>query len=210
MPRSLHRGAGVGKPGHYPILAQDRGQSFEIADAVLKGLHGTLRFKDPGGDFASLSGGVGIDKNNDKIDRRDPGRIGCRSHVDPGRAVPIFDHQTVPVNGLDMDGPKIQERYVIARRRKPPTVEAAHGPGADDGKIRFVSHASPSLPRFHCAISTIARRPVNVVIRIECPQRVCAVVRRRFSSGCKSHPAIAPAGSNRSSHGGDEMAEAFG
>jgi hypothetical protein len=30
------------------------------------------------------------------------------------------------------------------------------------------------------------------------------------SSGCKSHPATAPAGSNRSSHGGDEMAEAFG
>ena len=32
-----------------------------------------------------------------------------------------------------------------------------------------------------------------------------------FFSGCKSGPAIiAPAGSNRSSHGGDEMAEAFG
>ncbi len=32
-----------------------------------------------------------------------------------------------------------------------------------------------------------------------------------FFSGRKSHPAtIAPAGSNRSSHGGDEMAEAFG
>ncbi len=31
-----------------------------------------------------------------------------------------------------------------------------------------------------------------------------------LSSGCKSHPAIAPAGSNRSSHRGDEMAEAFG
>ena len=31
-----------------------------------------------------------------------------------------------------------------------------------------------------------------------------------FFSGCKSHPAIAPAGSNRSSHGGDEMAEALG
>jgi hypothetical protein len=31
-----------------------------------------------------------------------------------------------------------------------------------------------------------------------------------FSSGCKSHPAIAPAGSNRSSHGGNEVAEAFG
>jgi hypothetical protein len=31
-----------------------------------------------------------------------------------------------------------------------------------------------------------------------------------LSSGCKSHPAIAPAGSNRSSYGGDEIAEAFG
>jgi hypothetical protein len=31
-----------------------------------------------------------------------------------------------------------------------------------------------------------------------------------LSSGCKAHPATAPAGSNRSSHGGNEMAEAFG
>ncbi len=32
-----------------------------------------------------------------------------------------------------------------------------------------------------------------------------------FFSACKSHPAtIAPAGNNQSSHGGDEMAEAFG
>ncbi len=32
-----------------------------------------------------------------------------------------------------------------------------------------------------------------------------------FFSGCKSHPAtIAPAGSNRSSHGGNEVAEAWG
>jgi hypothetical protein len=30
-----------------------------------------------------------------------------------------------------------------------------------------------------------------------------------LSSGCKPHPATAPAGSNRSSHGGNEMAEAF-
>ncbi len=29
-----------------------------------------------------------------------------------------------------------------------------------------------------------------------------------FSSGCKPHPATAPAGSNRSSHGGNEVAEA--
>jgi hypothetical protein len=31
-----------------------------------------------------------------------------------------------------------------------------------------------------------------------------------LSSGCESHPANAPAGSSRSSYGGDEIAEAFG
>src|SRR5215472_18432108 len=31
-----------------------------------------------------------------------------------------------------------------------------------------------------------------------------------LSSGCESHPANAPAGSNRSSYGGDEVAEPFG
>src|SRR5262245_40761151 len=31
-----------------------------------------------------------------------------------------------------------------------------------------------------------------------------------LSRGCKTHPATAPAGSNRSSYGGDEIAEAFG
>src|SRR5258708_38436339 len=50
----------------------------------------------------------------------------------------------------------------------------------------------------------------GLVARHECPDWVCAVKRRRVSSGCESHPATAPAGSNRSSHGGDEMAEAFG
>ena len=30
-----------------------------------------------------------------------------------------------------------------------------------------------------------------------------------LSSGCKPHPATAPAGSNRNSHGGNEVAEAF-
>jgi hypothetical protein len=44
-------------------------------------------------------------------------------------------------------------------------------------------------------------------------ERVASGVRRdkaALSSGCKSHPANAPAGSSRSSHGGDEIAEAFG
>ncbi len=40
---------------------------------------------------------------------------------------------------------------------------------------------------------------------------LCAVQRRLISSGCESHPAtVAPAGSNRSSSGGNEAAEAFG
>ena len=30
-----------------------------------------------------------------------------------------------------------------------------------------------------------------------------------LSSGCEPHPATAPAGSNRSSHGGNEVAETF-
>ena len=44
------------------------------------------------------------------------------------------------------------------------------------------------------------------------PEAVTGVRRDKaaLSSGCKSHPATAPAGSNRSSHGGNEMAEAFG
>ena len=37
---------------------------------------------------------------------------------------------------------------------------------------------------------------------------VRAVKRRRFSSGCESHPATAPAGSNRRCNGGNEVAEA--
>jgi N-acyl-D-amino-acid deacylase len=42
------------------------------------------------------------------------------------------------------------------------------------------------------------------------PVMACAVKRRRFSSGCKPHPATAPAGSNRSNCGGNETVEAFG
>src|SRR4029077_5923578 len=45
---------------------------------------------------------------------------------------------------------------------------------------------------------------------INAPSSTCAVTRRRFSSGCKPQPATAPAGSDRSRHGGDEVSEAFG
>src|SRR6202011_231345 len=50
-------------------------------------------------------------------------------------------------------------------------------------------------------------------VRYEERSRMSAPCVRRakaaLSSGCKPHPAIAPAGSNRSSHGGNEVAEAF-
>ena len=44
----------------------------------------------------------------------------------------------------------------------------------------------------------------------EGPLTTCAVTRRRFSVGASPTRRFAPAGSNRSRHGGDEMSEAFG
>ena len=41
------------------------------------------------------------------------------------------------------------------------------------------------------------------------PKSACAVKRRRFPVGARPTRRFAPAGSNRSSHGGNEMAEAF-
>src|SRR6516162_10698273 len=43
----------------------------------------------------------------------------------------------------------------------------------------------------------------------EWPESACAVKRRRFPVGARPTRRFAPAGSNRSSHGGNEMAEAF-
>ena len=71
-----------------------------------------------------------------------------------------------------------------------------HGHAAKRKALRICS----SFPPIATSTAAISQWPLNV----------CAVTRRRFSSGCEPHPANAPAGSNRSSHGGDEMAEAFG
>ena len=45
--------------------------------------------------------------------------------------------------------------------------------------------------------------------RRQCPALGVRREKAALSSGCKPHPATAPAGSNRSSHGGNEVAEAF-
>src|SRR5260221_8655257 len=56
------------------------------------------------------------------------------------------------------------------------------------------------------------RRPCRMILITPVWRASAWGVRRAkaaLSSGCKPHPAIAPAGSNRSSHGGNEVAEAF-
>jgi len=57
---------------------------------------------------------------------------------------------------------------------------------------------------------SLGRSPRDV-LRVQQPMSEMGVRRAKaaLSSGCKSHPATAPAGSNRSSHGGNEVAEAF-
>jgi hypothetical protein len=52
--------------------------------------------------------------------------------------------------------------------------------------------------------------PVRNTRRLQRPLHVCAVTRRRFPVGASPARPTAPAGSNPSSHGGNEMAEAFG
>jgi hypothetical protein len=70
------------------------------------------------------------------------------------------------------------------------------------------------LRRGEIAAPFVIDRPMNSAIFLtyvtQCLVPACAVTRRRFSSGCKAHPANAPAGSDRGRHGGDEMSEAPG
>jgi hypothetical protein len=49
----------------------------------------------------------------------------------------------------------------------------------------------------------------GIVLNVAVGLTITNCVVQNFS-GCKPHPATAPAGSNRSSHGGNEVAEAFG
>jgi hypothetical protein len=65
----------------------------------------------------------------------------------------------------------------------------------------------------HCCCDAHSASAMGQEHRINHVRDVSGVPVRRgkaaFSSGCKSHPATAPAGSNRSSYGGDEIAEAL-
>ena len=63
----------------------------------------------------------------------------------------------------------------------------------------------PQPDHCHCAMSVPSQRLTSR----QWPLVACAVQRRRFPVGASPRPATASAGSNRSSHGGNEVAEAF-
>jgi hypothetical protein len=80
-------------------------------------------------------------------------------------------------------------------------------PGGSDSRDRFRAEISGRLT---CA--ALIKLAANKTTASATGQMSALGVRRAkaaLSSGCKSHPATAPAGSNRSSHGGNEVAEAF-
>ena len=104
--------------------------------------------------------------------------------------------------------------------------------GTEDRRIVSIAQAGRALPRFaghsfRSTCSSLVCRPLRwgrfsiswcvgsqTRDQLWTPRKTSVVGVRRgkagLSSGCKSHPATAPAGSNRSGHGGDEVAEAFG
>src|SRR4029077_18266486 len=109
-------------------------------------------------------------------------------------------------------------------------VETAHGHGPRGGMFRrgaissrgrslldigAVPHAAHviALHTIRSAVlhhRLIARSPAKCAVTGDASAGGVRREKAALSSGCKSHPATAPAGSNRSSYGGDEIAEAFG
>jgi|SRR5713101_5250574 len=79
-------------------------------------------------------------------------------------------------------------------------------------ELGYIEGRNVTLEQYLHASIQIAPRclPKWFELRTWCPQWVCAVKRRRVPVGANPTRQTAPAGSNRSSHGGDEMAEAFG
>jgi len=80
-----------------------------------------------------------------------------------------------------------------------------------DNTCRERGRRRPTRPHHLRVFLGPARRPNNPpsIDLSEGPLRVCAVKGGTFQ-WVQAPPATAPAGSNRGSHGGDEMAEAFG
>jgi hypothetical protein len=79
-------------------------------------------------------------------------------------------------------------------------------------ELPIATHCSKESKAFQYQRRTNTNLRSTSKIFIKLKMSACGVRRDKaaLSSGCKSHPANAPAGSNRSSYGGDEVAEAFG
>ena len=90
---------------------------------------------------------------------------------------------------------------------------------APTGKSAAFSRRTPRTDSGPTRAERLSRVPPAEQMKFRCAarfekRRMSAPGVRRdkaaLSSGCKSHPATAPAGSDRSSHRGNEMVEAFG
>jgi uncharacterized Rmd1/YagE family protein len=105
------------------------------------------------------------------------------------------------------DHPELERLYV----RLAEEYELRDGDRALDRKLDVISHTVETLLGLVQTRSSLrVEWSIVLLIIAELLLTTCAVTRRRFSSGCKPHPATAPAGSDRSRHGGDEVSEAFG
>ena len=109
-------------------------------------------------------------------------------------------------------------RAVFGGPRRAPLTEttvAAARQALDSQRLgwqRYLAFAGPAV------VASIAYMdPGNFATNIQAGAKygygllwVCAVTRRRFPAGASPTRRFAPAGSNRSRYGGDEMSEAFG
>jgi hypothetical protein len=89
-------------------------------------------------------------------------------------------------------------------------VEIANAASAGVARpIQFFHMPVPKGRTDDAYFTPLDTRQSSTLPLLERPQRGCAVTRRRFPVGANPTRRFAPAGSNRSSHGGNEMAEAF-
>ena len=122
----------------------------------------------------------------------------------------------------DLAVPPVEHLLSGSRRQRHSAADPARTDRATGGPDSDTAPASPPLLRgavAQCAATLGGHRAGRLLnlgkqpfVRPE-PEWllwVCAVQRRRFPVGANPTRRNAPAGSNRSSHGGNEMAEAFG